>query len=120
MRPRFPHRVTVRNPAPALADPLSGNAIPGEPVELSTRAYLAQKSTTVLNASAELSAQQDTTIATYALLVPPDVELTAKSEVVDASGAVYSVVGPPADRRGLGDRVIFRAAVLHLTSDLQP
>jgi hypothetical protein len=120
VRPRFPHRVTVRHPGPASTDQASGNARPGATVERETRAYLAQKSTTVLSASAELAAAQDTTIATYSLLVPPDVELTAKSEIVDESGAVYSVVGQPADRRGLGARVLFRAATLHLTSDLQP
>lgn len=111
----------VRTPAPASVDPDSGNELPGELVETSTAAYLAQSSTTVLSAAVELAARQDTTIATYTLLVPASVPLTSKSQVVDvATGDVYAVTGRPAPRRGLGRRVLFQAASLHLISDLQP
>ena len=119
MLPRFPRTVTVRTPGPETTDPYSGNTVPGAMTETVTKAYLSQQSTTVLSAAVELSAQQNTTIATFTLIVPREVELTAGSEVSDEDGRVYRVNGPPADRRGLGRRVLFRAASLHLISDLQ-
>lgn len=120
MRPRFPRTVTVRTPSPPSVDPATGNAVPGPPVEVVTPAYLAQQSTVVLSAYVELKGRQDTTISLFTLLVPPDVVLTDESQVIDEQGRVYRINGSPAERRGLRQRVLFRAASMHLVSDLQP
>lgn len=119
MRPRFPRTVTIRNPGPAVVDPDTGNQRPGPQVATVTRAYLSQKPVDVLSASEEFNARQDTTISTFTLLVPPGVILTAHSVVIDEAGVAYRVAGVPAERRGLGTAVQFRAAALHRISDLQ-
>lgn len=120
MRPRFPRTVTVRTPSPSSVDPATGNTVPGTPVDVSTPAYLAQQSVSVLSSYVEINGRQDTTISLFTLLVPPDVVLTDKSQVIDEQGNVYRINGSPAERRGLGRRVLFRAASMHLVSDLQP
>lgn len=119
MRPRFPRTVTVRTPGPASVDPDTGNVVPGAPVEQTTRAYLSQQSVAVLSSYVEITGRQNTTIATYTLLVPPDVPLTSQSEVVDEGGQVYRINGRAAERYSFGRRVLFRAASMHLVSDLQ-
>lgn len=119
MRPRMPRTVTVRTPSASVVDPDTGNTVPGPAVDVVTRAYLSQQSTTVLSAGVELAGRQDTTVSAYTLLVPADVTLTPASQVVDEAGVVYRISGQPADRRGLGRRVLFRAAAMHRVSDLQ-
>ncbi len=115
----MPRTVTVLTPGAASVDPDTGNALPGSFVGQVTRAYLAQLPVVQLSGQVELIAAQDTAISTYTLLVPPDVPITAASEVVDEDQFRYRVIGEPADRRGLGTQVLFRAAVLHRISDLQ-
>lgn len=119
MQPKFPQTVTLRSPLPASVDPVTGNLVQGQMTEVVTRAYLAQQSVAVLSAAVEDLAEQNTVISTYTLLVPPGVDLTAASEVVDSDGNQYRVTGQPAERRGLGRRVLFRAASMHRISDLQ-
>ncbi len=119
MRPRFPRTVTIRNPGPVVVDPDTGNQRPGPQVATVTRAYLSQKPVDVLNASDELAARQDTAISTFTLMVPPGVALHAQSVVIDEAGVSYRVAGVPAERRGLGTTVQFRAAALNRISDLQ-
>lgn len=120
MRPKFPRTVTVRTPSPPSVDPDTGNSVPGVPGEVVTRAYLSQQSVSVLSSYVEINGQQDTTISLFTLLVPADVALSDKSQVVDEQGRTYRINGSPAERRGLGNRVMFRAASMHLVSDLQP
>lgn len=117
--PRMPRRVTVRTPAPASPDPDTGNARAGTVTATETRAYLSQLPVSQLSSQVELTDQQNTTVSSYTLLVPAGVPLTARSEVVDEDEHVYQVIGEPAERRGLGSRVLFRAAALHRISDLQ-
>lgn len=119
MRPRFPRTVTIRNPGPPAVDPDTGNRTNTASVDLVTRAYLSQRSVAVLRASDELAARQETTIATYTLIVPGGVALQSDSVVIDESQVAYRVAGEPAERRGLGPVVLFRAAALHRISDLQ-
>lgn len=119
MRPRMPRTVTVRTPGAASADPATGNPVDGPPTDTVTRAYLAQLPVSQLSAQVELIAQQNSTIAAFTLIVPADVALSARSEVVDEDGHRYQVIGEPAERRGLGRQVLFRAAALHRISDLQ-
>lgn len=85
-----------------------------------TRAYLSQQGVSILSSYVEITGRQDTTISLYTLLLPPGVPLTARSEVIDEQGRVYRINGDPASRRGLGQRVVFQAASMHLVSDLQP
>ncbi len=119
MRPQFPRTVTVRNPGAPATDPDTGNTVTGVPVVVVSRAYLSQRAVAVLSASDELAARQDTTLSTYTLLVPADVLLRSDSVITDDAGVVYRVAGQPAERRGLGRLVQFRAATLHRISDLQ-
>lgn len=119
MRPKMPRTVTVRTPAAPVADPDTGNEVRGPATDVVTRAYLSQQSVAVLSAGEELAVKQDTSISTYTLLVPPDVALSAASQVIDEDGVVYRVSGEPAARRGLGRTVLFRAASMHRISDLQ-
>ena len=119
MRPRFPRMVTVRTPPRASVDPRSGNRKFGAPVETRTRAYLSQQSVTVLSSYVEKTGRQDTTISTFTLMLPPDVPVNSDSTIVDENGNIYRINGSVAERRGLGDRVLFRAASMHLISDLQ-
>jgi hypothetical protein len=85
-----------------------------------TPAYLSQQSVSVLSSYVEITGRQDTTISLFTLLVPPNVALTDKSQVVDEQGRTYRINGSPAERRGLGNKITFRAASMHLVSDLQP
>lgn len=119
MRPKFPLRVTVRTPGAVTVDPDSGNEVTGPSSEVVTRAYLAQQSVAVLSASDEIAVRQNTTISTYTLLVPPTVPLTSASVVIDEQNVAYRIAGQPAERRGIGRRVIFKAAAMHRISDLQ-
>lgn len=119
MLPRMPRTVTVRTPGAPSVDPDSGNTVPGAVTSTVTMAYLSQQSVAVLSAAVEMTAQQDTTISTYTLIVPASVALSSASEVTDEDGNVYRVTGQPAERRGLRRRVLFRAAAMHRISDLQ-
>lgn len=119
MRPKMPRTVTVRTPGGASADPDTGNPVDGPLVDTVTPAYLAQLPVSQLSSQVELLATQNTTISSFTLLVPAAVPLTARSEVVDEDGHRYQVIGEPAARRGLGRKVLFRAAALHRVSDLQ-
>lgn len=114
----MPRTVTVRTPGPGDVDPDTGNPIPGAFTSHVTRAYLGQLPVAQLSSQVELIAQQNTTVSSYTLLVPPSVPITAASEVIDEDGRRYRVTGEPAQRRGLG-RVRFQAAALHRISDLQ-
>jgi len=119
MRPRMPGTVTVQTPSLPSSDPATGNERQGTLTTVTTRAYLSQQPVTIVSASPELQARQDTTITTYTLLVPASVVLTSASIVTDEDGVRYSVIGQPAERRGLGRSPQFRAAGLHRVSDLQ-
>lgn len=119
MQPQFPRTVTVRTPGPPSVDPDTGNTVPGPITSTTTRAYLSQQSTSVLSSYVEILGRQDTTISSFTLLVPPDVPLQSDSQIVDETGLIYRINGSPAERRGLGQRVVFKAASMHLVSDLQ-
>ena len=124
--PRFPHRLLIQTPSPATLDPVSRNQIPGAAVAVAARGYLAQRPTTQLASSVDLSAEQDTSIALFDLLVPTGTVLTDASTVTDldgavaAPGAVFRVEGTPADRYSLvRRRSVYRAATVRLVSDMQ-
>lgn len=129
--PHYPHRVRISTPEPPTdppaVDPVTGNEVPGTPVVVETRAWMAQRPVAVLASAAELNATQDTVISLATILVPPGTALTADSTVVDVDGvvngqpaALYRVEGQPADRySGVRQQIVFRAAALRLVSDLQ-
>jgi hypothetical protein len=111
--------VTVSNPGPSTTDPDTGNPVDGVASSVTTHAYLSRLPVAQLSGQVELLAEQNTTISPYTLIVPASVHLTPVSTVVDEDGHRYQVIGDPADRRGLGRRVLFRAAALRRVSDLQ-
>jgi hypothetical protein len=111
--------VTLRTPGPPETDPDTGNETPGAVVETPSRAYLAQRPVANLSSSIEDEAGRDTVTSLYTLLVPAGSPLTAKTTVVDEHGHQYEVEGDPAPRRGLARKVLFIAAALRRTSDLQ-
>jgi hypothetical protein len=115
----MPRQVTVLTPGAGSVDPDTGNTRPGAMNPTATRAYLSQMPVNMLSSQVELIAEQNSVVSPYTLLVPPDVPLTAASEVVDEDQVRYRVIGQPAQRRGLGTVVLFQAAALHRISDLQ-
>lgn len=122
MRPRFPHKVTVRNPGTPTASETTGNTVPGTATEVVTPAYLSQRPVENLSSAIEIRGRQDTAIALFSLLVPPGVVIGPASTVVDAAGRLFEVQGVPAARSGVGSafrRVEYIAASLRLVSDLQ-
>ena len=115
--PRMPHTVTVSTPGSIVVDPVTRNEVPGPPVLVTTRAYLAQRTPTELGAQVELAAEQYTVVSLWTLLVPLSVTLTSRSTVTDQSGRRFAVVGEPASRPDRRPR--WKAAALRLVSDLQ-
>lgn len=99
-------------------DPRTGNELPGSFTETEIRAYLAQQPVTVLSAASEYRGGQNTVMSTHTVLVPPSVDLRPESELVDDEGTVYRVAGAVAERRGLGTRILFKAATARVVSDL--
>lgn len=53
----------------------------------------------------------------FTLIIPPDVPLTAESEVVDGDQHRYRVVGEPAGRSNLGPHVLFQGAALQRVAE---
>lgn len=119
--PQMPHRVTIRNPSPASVDPDTGNTRSVGVTEVATRAYLSQQGVAILSSYVEITGRQDTTISLFTLIVPASATLTDKSQIVDEQGRIYRINGAVAERRGLngGRAVLFKAASMHLVSDLQ-
>lgn len=117
MQPSFPHKVTVSTPGAPRVDPTTHNHLPGMPTVVQTRAYLAARPVTELRSQFELTAQQDTTVSQFDLLLPAGTVLTSASEVVDEAGLKYLVSGKPVTRPHRNPR--FVAASLRLVSDLQ-
>lgn len=72
----------------------------------------------MLSAAHELRAHQDTVMSTHTVLVPAGVDLHESSELVDADGTVFRITGAVAQRRGLGNKVLFKAATAQVVSDL--
>lgn len=119
MRPRFPVRVTLRNPGPLQADPVTGNEVPGPAVDTPSPAYLAQRPVANLSSAIEDNAGRDTVTSLYTLLVPGGAPLTSRTQVIDVDGHLHEVEGDPAPRRALSGPVVYIAAALRRTSDLQ-
>lgn len=118
MPPPMTTPITIRTPGAPATDPVTGNEVPGLPVVVELRAWLAQKSTGDVGSQVELNAAQNTTVSPWALIVPlpKGACLTSQSEVSAPQG-VFAVVGRVADRPD--HRPIMRAASLRLISDLQ-
>jgi hypothetical protein len=123
--PRLPHKITITNPGPPAISPTTGNEVAGEPVTVSSRAYLSQRPVENLSSAIEINGAQTTVVSLYTLLVPPDAPLRADSVITDvATGSRYEVEGNPATRErspylaGAG-RPYYAAAALRRISDLQ-
>lgn len=116
--PRMRQQVTVETPGDPVVDPVTGSERPGPTTSQPSRAFLEQRS---LYAQQEYQAGQSTAVSDFVLLVPPETVLTMSSEVVDADGVRYVVVGKPAARRARlnAGKVRYVAAWLKRVSDLQ-
>lgn len=119
MRPRFPHRVRLLTPSPPSSDPATGNDSLGVVTEVASSAWLSQRP--IRDTSfAEDDNVQGFTSSAYSLLLPPDVRVTAQTQVVDDQGALYAVEGDPALRRvAFTGRPLYIAASLRRLSDEQ-
>jgi hypothetical protein len=101
-------------------DPVTRNALPADPVDAETVAFLAQDNTASVGRGIEKASEQDTTISIYTALFPAGTPIASNSRVVDSSaGETFEVIGKPAKRAGLATGVAFVACQLRLISDLQ-
>jgi hypothetical protein len=91
--------------------------LPGPAVTVTSPAYLAARPVTELRSQFELTAQQNTTVSQFDLLLPPGSPITSKTKVTDENGRDYIVSGNPVSRPHRNPQ--FMAASLRLISDLQ-
>lgn len=116
--PKFRDRVAITTPSKPAVDPATGKETTPVPHQASdVPARLSQRPVAEVSGQSEQRAEQNTTISSWTILVPPGTVLTDLSTVLDQRGRTFEVDGEVADRPN--DKPQFRAAALRLISDIQ-